>query len=293
MKNFVKSFFKGIVVGMGGIAPGLSGSVLLVIFGLYQRVIDAIGTFFKDIKRNFTFLLPIVLGCGVGVLLFSKLVDFLLAVAPMQTRFTFLGLVVGTLPLFYKEVKAKGFSKKYYIYILAALAVGLFLFGFNDSFPQISNPNALQSVLLGVAVAGSSIVPGVDSAVILSSFGLYEAYVTALANLDFAVLIPALFGVVGGMLLISFIMSRILARFYTATFSIVFGFFISIIPSVLDESCVIGWNFGTVISFICMLLGFALSFYLGDIEANNKRIRRLFGKGEPSEKSEERTDSDV
>jgi len=35
-------FFKGIIVGLGGIAPGLSGSVLLVIFGLYEKAIEAI-----------------------------------------------------------------------------------------------------------------------------------------------------------------------------------------------------------------------------------------------------------
>lgn len=31
------NFLKGIIVGIGGIAPGLSGSVLLVILGLYQN----------------------------------------------------------------------------------------------------------------------------------------------------------------------------------------------------------------------------------------------------------------
>ena len=30
-------FFKGIIVGLGGVAPGLSGSVLLIIFGLYRK----------------------------------------------------------------------------------------------------------------------------------------------------------------------------------------------------------------------------------------------------------------
>ena len=30
----MKNFLKGIIVGIGGIAPGLSGSVLLVILGL-------------------------------------------------------------------------------------------------------------------------------------------------------------------------------------------------------------------------------------------------------------------
>ena len=41
-----------IIVGIGGIAPGLSGSVLLVIFGLYQKTINAIGTLFKNFKKN-------------------------------------------------------------------------------------------------------------------------------------------------------------------------------------------------------------------------------------------------
>ena len=38
----MKDFFKGMLVGIGGISPGLSGSVLLVILGLYQKTITAI-----------------------------------------------------------------------------------------------------------------------------------------------------------------------------------------------------------------------------------------------------------
>ena len=95
----MKNFFKGIIVGIGGIAPGLSGSVLLVIFGLYQKTINAIGTLFKKFKKNIMFLVPLFLGFGVGVLLFSKVVDYLLNTFEMQTRFAFLGLVIGTIPL--------------------------------------------------------------------------------------------------------------------------------------------------------------------------------------------------
>lgn len=46
------TFLKGLIVGIGGIAPGLSGSVLLVIFGLYQKTINAIATLFKDFKKK-------------------------------------------------------------------------------------------------------------------------------------------------------------------------------------------------------------------------------------------------
>ena len=280
----MKNFFKGIVVGIGGISPGLSGSVLLVIFGLYQKVVDAIGSIFKNFKKNFLFLLPLFLGMGVGVVLFSKITDFLLETIEMQTRYLFLGLVVGTLPLFHKEVKKEGFAKKYYFYIAGAALFGVILFIVNkDLFPQVENPNFLQSVLLGVAVAGSALIPGVDSAVILSSFGLYELWVSSVAKFNFAVLIPAAIGVGLGVLVISFGMSKLIKKFYTATFSIVFGLFISIIPSVLNESCVPGMNARTVVSFLLVVIGFVISFYLGDIPKHNAWLRAKFGKKEIQE----------
>ncbi len=273
------NFLKGIVVGIGGISPGLSGSVLLVIFGLYQKVVDAIGSIFKNFKKNLLFLIPLFLGMGVGVVLFSKITDFFLETFEMQTRYLFLGLVVGTLPLFHKEVKKNGFAKKYYIYIAAAALFGLLLFVVNkDLFPQIEEPNFLQSVLLGVAVAGSALIPGVDSAVILSSFGLYELWVSSVADLNLTVLLPAAIGVGLGVLVISFGMSKLIKRFYTATFSIVFGLFISIIPRVLNESCVPAWNGKTVLSFILVVVGFAISFYLGDIPKHNAWLKEKFGK---------------
>lgn len=273
------NFFKGIVVGIGGISPGLSGSVLLVIFGLYQRVVDAIGSIFKNFKKNLLFLIPLFMGMGVGVILFSKITDFFLNTFEMQTRYLFLGLVVGTLPLFHKEVKKNGFAKKYYIYIAAAALFGFLLFIVNkDLFPQVEHPNFLQSVLLGVAVAGSALIPGVDSAVILSSFGLYELWVSSVASLNLTVLLPAAIGVGLGVLVISFLMSKLINRFYTATFSIVFGLFISIIPSVLDESCVPAWDGKTVFSFVLTLVGFAISFYLGDIPKHNAWLKAKFAK---------------
>lgn len=273
----MKTLLKGIIVGIGGIAPGLSGSVLLVIFGLYQKTINAISTLFKNFKKNIMFLIPLILGFGIGVLIFSKAVDFFLNNFEIQTRFTFLGLVLGTIPLFFREVKKEGFSKKYYIFIATAACVGIALFSLNKgAFPQIENPNLFQSVLLGIAVAASSIVPGVDSAVILSTFGLYELYVSSLANLNFSVLIPAGIGLVIGAFAISIIMNTLVKNFYTATFSIIFGLFISIIPSVLNERCTLAWNIDSIISILFFILGFIISFYLSDVQKNNKRIKKLF-----------------
>ena len=191
-------FFKGIIVGIGGVAPGLSGSVLLIIFGMYRQTLEALGSLMKDFRKNIAFLLPLVAGMILGVLAFSKVIDFCLRSFEMPTRFCFLGLIVGTLPMVWQEVKKEGFSKGYYFVILLAFALGIWFFTANpNAFPQVTNPNLLQKILLGAAVAMTAIVPGVDPAVFLSTLGLYLTYVTALATFDVSILLPMLIGVAG------------------------------------------------------------------------------------------------
>lgn len=277
--NFLKTFLKGTVAGIGGVAPGLSGSVLLVILGLYEKTVNAIGTLFLNFKKNVLYLIPLVLGLGVGVLAFSKIVDFFLNQFEFQTRYAFLGLVIGTVPLFHREVKKNGFHRAYYLLIAAAAGAGLFLFGFNKNlFPVITTPNLWQSMLLGVAVAGSSIVPGVDSAVILSALGLYELYVGSLADFNLQILIPAAFGVAIGALVISAVMNLLIKNAYTVTFSVIFGLFLSIIPNMLNEKCAITTVGQGAVAVLLTVFGFCVSFYFSDIKGNNRKIKALIEK---------------
>ena len=273
----MKRFFKGIIVGIGGVAPGLSGSVLLIIFGLYRQTLDALGTLLTDFKRNIRFLLPLVLGMFVGVLLFSRVIDYCITAHEMPTRFCFLGLILGTLPMVWKEVRKEGFSLKFYPVIVLSAVLGTLLFTLNtDLFPQVTDPSLLQKISLGVAVAATAIVPGVDPAVFLTTLGFYEMYVHALATLELSILLPMLIGLAAGAVGISFLMSTLFRRFYTATYSVIFGIFLSMIPNMLSDRCVLGWNVISAVSVILAVLGFAVSFYLGDIENNNMRIRKLF-----------------
>lgn len=272
-------FFKGIIVGIGGVAPGLSGSVLLIIFGLYQRTLDALGNLFGNFKKNLRFLLPLVAGMFVGVLLFSKVIDFFLHSYEMPTRFCFLGLILGTLPMVWKEVRKEGFSKKYYAVIALAAGFGIWFFTVNpNAFPQVTDPTLLQKLLLGVAVAATAIIPGVDPAVFLSTLGFYEMYVAALANFELGILLPMVVGLALGAVAISFGMSLLFKRFYTATFSVIFGIFLSMIPNMLNDSCVLGMDSASLLSLGLLVIGFLVSFYLGDLENNNKRLRLILKK---------------
>lgn len=266
----VKTFLKGIIVGIGGVSPGLSGSVLLIIFGLYQKTLDALGNFLKDVKKNVKFLLPLVLGMFAGVLLFSKIIDFCITRFEMPTCFGFLGLILGTLPMVWKEVRKEGFSKGYYVVIIVTAVVGFWFFRTNpDIFPQVTDPTILQSMLLGVAVAATAIIPGVDPAVFLSTLGLYRMYVAALADFDLSILLPMVVGLAVGAVAISFGMSRLFKYFYTATYSVIFGIFLSMIPNMLNERCVLGWNWASVIAIVLLILGFIVSFVLGRRKKND------------------------
>ena len=287
LKNFITTYAKGIVVGLGAITPGLSGSILLVIFGLYHKALDSISTLFKNFKKNLAFLIPLALGIGSGMLIFSKIAQYFLGNFEMQTRFTFLGLVVGTIPLFIREVtkekksEGKPFPKSYIFLILGATAFGLLISYFGGvDFPQVKNPNIFQSVVLGVVVAASYIIPGVDSAVILNYFGMYNLWLSVadldnLLNRDFflKIALPTALGLIVGVLLISTLINFLLKRFYTITFSVIFGLFISIIPKLLNSNCIPGFDAKTVISFILMIIGFCLSLFLSDLENNLKKLK--------------------
>ena len=283
----VKILLKGIVVGLGAITPGLSGSVLLVIFGLYHKALNAISTIFKNFKTNIAFLIPLALGIGIGMLTFSKIAQYFLGNFEMQTRFTFLGLVVGTIPLFIREVTKEkreqglNFPKRFIFSIVGAAAFGLLLsYAGGVGFDRLENPNLFQSVLLGLVVAASYLIPGVDSAVILNYFGMYELWLSVadldnLLNIDFflKIALPTAVGLAVGVLLISTIINFLLKRYYTFTFSVIFGLFISIIPKLLNESCVLGLNGKTAVSLTLMVIGFVFSLFLSDLENNLKRLK--------------------
>lgn len=275
----MERFLKGILVGLGGVAPGLSGSMLLIIFGLYRKTLEALGSLFWNFRKNVRFLSPLVAGMGCGVLLFSNVIDFFLNSYEMPTRFCFLGLILGTMPMVWQEVRKKGFSLKYYgLVFLAALAGGWVFLGDAGGFPQVMNPTWFQCVLLGVAVAATAIIPGVDPAVFLSSFGFYEMYVGALADFDVGILLPMVLGLAVGAVGISFAMSLLFKRFYTAVYSVIFGIFLTMIPNMLTPECVLEENLVSVVSVGLMLAGFAVSFYLGDIPKHNACIKAFFTK---------------
>lgn len=124
--NFFLDCLKGVAIGSGAILPGISSGVLCVIFGIYEKLLDSVLKFFKDIKGNLKFLFPIVLGVFVGVICFSKILNYLLYAFPIQINSIFIGLILGSIPSLFDEVTSNHkFKLSYLLFTLIAFCIGL------------------------------------------------------------------------------------------------------------------------------------------------------------------------
>ena len=78
----IKLFLCGIVAAGAMIIPGISGSLLLMMLGEYYNVVYLISSLASSLKeKSFTIFIPLVvlaLGVGVGLIAFSKAINYLL-----------------------------------------------------------------------------------------------------------------------------------------------------------------------------------------------------------------------
>ena len=254
------NIIKGIFIGAGAIVPGLSSGVLCVIFGIYEKLLDAVLNFFKDIKQNIKFLFPIALGVGIGVLLFSNGLNYALYAFPIQTKSIFIGLILGTIPSLIKEVNEKqSFRPQNVVYLLIALAIGIVTVILENQMTIISNVEEINSfylILCGVIMSLGIIVPGVSSTIILMLLGVYSIYLQSVANLYLPVLIPMGIGLALGSIVVMKVTKILLEKQYAKTFYSIIGFTIGSILVLVPQGMT---TLEMVLSILCILLGIYIS----------------------------------
>ena len=78
----IKLFLCGVVAAGAMIIPGISGSLLLMMLGEYYNVVYLISSLASSLKeKSFTIFIPLIvlaLGVGVGLVAFSKAINYLL-----------------------------------------------------------------------------------------------------------------------------------------------------------------------------------------------------------------------
>jgi len=81
----------GALAAMALIIPGISGSFLLLVIGLYRTFVQAVS------ELNIPLLIPVALGIFMGLFIGAAFVRFLLKKAPRETYGAVLGLVAGSI----------------------------------------------------------------------------------------------------------------------------------------------------------------------------------------------------
>lgn len=141
--NFIKNCLKGLLIGAGAILPGISSGVLCVIFGIYDKLIKSILDIFKDFKNNIAFLLPYVVGGFLGIILFGNILTFLFDKYPMPTHYSFIGLILGSIPVLIKTIHKKhSFYIHYLLFTFIAFLIGVLCIFLEQNVPSfLSSPN--------------------------------------------------------------------------------------------------------------------------------------------------------
>ena len=256
-------FIKGIVIGIGKIIPGVSGSMLAVSMGLYEKLINSINNFFGDFKKNFKFLFKIGLGIVISIIFFSNIILGLLNKYYLITIFLFIGLILGSLD----DIKIKINKKNNYIvYIIFILVTILGLININN---KVYIENSLLKIIYyffaGVLDAITMIVPGISGTATLMMYGCYEDVIKSYSSIldisnvinNFSILFPFFIGMLMGIIFSVKAIDYLLKNKKEKTYSVIYGFCLSTIIIMGINGIKSTYNLlQLIIAFICMFLGY-------------------------------------
>lgn len=273
----LRNIIGGIAVGIANVIPGVSGGTMMVILGIFERMMESISGVFKphnpDRMKQILFLFQVLVGAGIGLVGFAKILNFLFEDYPTQTIYWFIGLVVFSIPLFLKsEVKGE---KLNYLWVVIGMATIFFIefiapakdgLAVNPAFPDVTITHLILMVVAGFAGGFAMLLPGVSGSMVLLIFGqyyLFKSYLAAVTTFSLDVLIPLGFlgvGIALGIVVSAAVTSIAMKKNKIATLSFILGLIIAssivLIPFnvsydlMLIVTCAVSLAFGGIVVFL-------------------------------------------
>lgn len=102
--NMLKLFAVGVISAATMVIPGVSGSMIMMVLGYYNVIIDTITAFINALKDmnvsamldTFVVLVPFGLGVAIGIVLVAKLIEFVLKKYTLIAYWAIIGLIVAS-----------------------------------------------------------------------------------------------------------------------------------------------------------------------------------------------------
>jgi putative membrane protein len=202
MKDIIFNILKGMGIGVANVIPGVSGGTMAVIFGVYEKLTEAISNFLSaPMKKKIEyarFLIVLGIGAMIGIVAFANLVKFSIANYPKITALIFTILIVPSIPIIVKGQNKKD-SKNVISFILGASITGIFIFldykygnknGISNGNVIFSTGYYIKLFICGAIAAGAMIIPGISGSLLLLIIGEYYnilGFVSKFKNLPGAI----------------------------------------------------------------------------------------------------------
>lgn len=276
------NILKGFGMGTSDLIPGVSGGTIALLLGIYDTFISSIsGLFSRRFWSSFKFLLPILIGMGLAIGILSHLFNYLLKHHEIQTMFFFTGLIIGIIPylLFVSDFK-QNFKTNHYYMILLGITILIIITLLNSGDKHsgvtlsLSFGLIIKYFIAGIFASSAMLLPGISGSFMLLVFGVYDTVmfsVSELIHFNFSALPIIIFvglGILTGFIISSRIIQYFLHHHTTMTYALIIGFVIGSIYAVFPgfPRNGIEWT----ISLITLIIGFIVSFKLGQITAKNE-----------------------
>lgn len=259
----LKNILKGFIIGIGKIIPGVSGSMLAISMGVYERALKIVSNIRKAKSSDFIFLLTLAFGVFIGISVFSKGVKWVLSVCYLPTMLLFVGLILGGIPDIVKEMNfnknGKIVNTKYifvfilsflFSYFITKLGAGNFDIGFVNGEFDLSHMGNIWNLfgslvlffIIGLIEAFSSIVPGISGTAIFMSLGCYDLLLSFYENIfnpSFWLFGIFFFGgVIIGILVLAKVITFLFSKCKVTTYWAIFGFMLASIIVMINMSFV-------------------------------------------------------
>ncbi|MEZ0480919.1 DUF368 domain-containing protein [Planococcus sp. SSTMD024] len=225
-----KNIYRGILMGISDLIPGVSGGTIAFILGIYDRLLESISGFFsREWKKQLGFLVPLGMGIVITLLLFSRFIEFLLENHYEATQFFFMGLILGVLPYIMKQAEVKKNFTARHLVILLAIGAGLASMAFiqtNDNVAPITELSLSTFFLLffsGWIASMAMLLPGISGSFILLLIGVYSTAINALSTLNLPIVMAIGAGVIVGFVVSSKAISYLLEHFTYVTYAAIIG----------------------------------------------------------------------
>ncbi len=289
----------GFFIGLAVIVPGVSGSAIAMMLGLYTAMLYALGNILTDFKRCFKFLLPLLFGAVMGFGAGFVLIKLLFEKYIFEIVCLFVGFMIGAFPAISREIKGEKITPVrgalFPLGLLIPVAIGIVSIILtlesgesSETFTDFPAWRFIAYFPLGIAVSVTQIVPGLSATAILMAFGQFSPILNSV-SVSYILDNPAVLGLyaslgagfVIGIVLISKLFSVILAKWKTGAFFMITGMAAgSVVCMFINPDMYetyISWQrsgvpiLSIIIGIALLAVGFILSLMLTRIETKQQK----------------------